>query len=89
MEKKPDHDRPLYPMSVAAELTGLTPRQIRYYDQRGLVSPHRTPGGHRLFSGRDLERLLAVKRLLGQGYTLREIRRLMEEPGRDGPAARP
>ncbi|MDI3297927.1 MAG: MerR family transcriptional regulator [Bacillota bacterium] len=78
MEKTPDRDRPLYPMSVASELTGLTPRQIRYYDQRGLVSPHRTQGGHRLFSARDLERLLAVKRYLGQGYTLREIRRILE-----------
>lgn len=82
MERTPDRDRPLYPMSVAAELTGLTPRQIRYYDQRGLVSPHRTRGGHRLFSGRDLERLLTIKRYLREGYMLREIRRILEAPER-------
>jgi MerR family transcriptional regulator/heat shock protein HspR len=50
-------------ISVAAELVGMHPQTLRMYETRGLVRPQRTPGGTRLYSERDLERLRAIQRL--------------------------
>ena len=56
-------DRPRYMISVAAELAGLHPQTLRMYEARGLVRPARTPGGTRLYSELDVERLRLVQRL--------------------------
>ncbi len=56
-------DRPRYMISVAAELVGMHPQTLRMYENRGLVRPARTPGGTRLYSDLDLERLRAIQRL--------------------------
>jgi MerR family transcriptional regulator/heat shock protein HspR len=50
-------------ISVAAELVGMHPQTLRMYETRGLVRPARTPGGTRLYSEQDLERLRLVQRL--------------------------
>ena len=57
------HDRPRYMISVAADLVGMHPQTLRIYEQKGLVRPGRTPGGTRLYSERDLERLRAIQHL--------------------------
>ena len=56
-------DRPRYMISVAAEIVGMHPQTLRMYENKGLVRPKRTPGGTRLYSERDLERLRAIQRL--------------------------
>ena len=56
-------DRPRYMISVAAELAGLHPQTLRMYEAKGLVRPARTPGGTRLYSDADLERLRLIQRL--------------------------
>ena len=56
-------DRPRYMISVAAELAGLHPQTLRMYEARGLVRPARTPGGTRLYSESDVERLRLIQRL--------------------------
>ncbi len=56
-------DRPLYMISVAAELVGMHPQTLRMYETKGLVRPGRTPGGTRLYSETDLERLRLIQRL--------------------------
>jgi MerR family transcriptional regulator/heat shock protein HspR len=56
-------DRPMYMISVAAELVGMHPQTLRIYEQKGLVRPKRTPGNTRLYSERDLERLRLIQRL--------------------------
>ena len=56
-------DRPRYMISVAADLAGLHPQTLRMYEARGLVRPARTPGGTRLYSENDVERLRLVQRL--------------------------
>ena len=56
-------DRPIYMISVAAELVGMHPQTLRMYETKGLVRPQRTPGGTRLYSEADLERLRIVQRL--------------------------
>ena len=56
-------DRPRYMISVAAELVGMHPQTLRMYENRGLVQPARTPGGTRLYSERNLERLRLIQQL--------------------------
>ena len=56
-------DRPRYMISVAADLVGMHPQTLRIYEQKGLVRPKRTPGGTRLYSENDLERLRLIQRL--------------------------
>ena len=56
-------DRPIYMISVAAELVGVHPQTLRLYENKGLVRPQRTPGGTRLYSESDVERLQIVQRL--------------------------
>ncbi|MSO58322.1 MAG: MerR family transcriptional regulator [Thermoleophilia bacterium] len=55
--------RPLYMISVAAELAGLHPQTLRLYEARGFIRPARTAGGTRLYSAADVERLRLVQRL--------------------------
>jgi MerR family transcriptional regulator, repressor of the yfmOP operon len=62
-----------------AELTGTTPRTIRYYEEIGLLpaAMEREPGAHRVYLEADVERLrevLRLKRLLG--LSLEELREL-------------
>jgi len=56
-------ERPMYMISVAAELVGMHPQTLRMYEQKGLIRPKRTPGGTRLYSEADVERLRVVQRL--------------------------
>lgn len=56
-------DRPIYMISVAAELAGMHPQTLRTYENKGLVRPKRTPGGTRLYSEADVERLRIIQRL--------------------------
>jgi MerR family transcriptional regulator/heat shock protein HspR len=56
-------ERGRYMISVAAELVGMHPQTLRLYETKGLVSPSRTPGGTRLYSETDLERLRLIQRL--------------------------
>ena len=56
-------DRPRYMISVAADLVGMHPQTLRMYEAKGLVRPGRTPGGTRLYSDDDIERLRLIQRL--------------------------
>ena len=58
--------RPIYMISVAAQLVGMHPQTLRMYETKGLVRPHRTPGGTRLYSEADVERLRIVQRLTSE-----------------------
>jgi MerR family transcriptional regulator, heat shock protein HspR len=56
-------ERPRYMISVAADLVGMHPQTLRLYEAKGLVRPGRTPGGTRLYSDADVERLRLIQRL--------------------------
>ena len=56
-------ERGRYMISVAADLAGLHPQTLRMYEARRLVTPARTPGGTRLYSDADVERLRLIQRL--------------------------
>ena len=78
MSLAPD-TRPVYVISVAAELTGMHAQTLRQYDRMGLVSPSRARGGGRRYSEADVERLREVQRLSSsEGVSLEGIRRILE-----------
>jgi MerR family transcriptional regulator, heat shock protein HspR len=56
-------ERGRYMISVAADLVGMHPQTLRLYESKGLVRPARTPGGTRLYSEVDVERLRLIQRL--------------------------
>ena len=56
-------DRPRYMISAAAELAGMHPQTLRAYEAKGLVTPGRTPGGTRLYSDDDVQRLRLIQQL--------------------------
>jgi DNA-binding transcriptional MerR regulator len=61
-----------------ADSVGLSIRTIRHYDELGLVVPSgRSPGGFRLYTGSDVERLQLVKRLKPLQFSLEEIQELL------------
>jgi len=65
-------------ISVAAELVGMHPQTLRIYEAKGLVRPGRTPGGTRLYSERDLERLREIQRLTTElGLNLAGVQRVL------------
>lgn len=57
-----DIDRPLYIISVAADLVNMHPQTLRLYERRGLVAPKRQ-GKNRLYSQADIERLQYIQQL--------------------------
>jgi DNA-binding transcriptional MerR regulator len=63
----------------AAERVGLSIRTIRHYEDAGLIVPSaRSEGGFRLYTEPDLDRLRVVKRMKPLGFTLEEMRDLLE-----------
>ena len=65
--------RGLYSISVTSELTGVNPQMLRFYEQKGLLSPYRTDGGTRRYSGHDLDRITEITTLLSAGLNLAGI----------------
>ena len=77
-----DKNRPLYMISVAAELAGDTPQTLRIYEQNGLVSPQRTSGNTRMYSQADIERLQLINALTDEGINLAGVIRSLDLKGR-------
>lgn len=71
-------DKPLYMISVAAELTGMHPQTLRIYEQKGLVNPGRSRGNTRLYSVRDIERLNLINKLTDEGINLAGVIRILD-----------
>ena len=58
---------------------GVTKKNIRYYEEEGLISPRREPGnGYRSYSEADVERLRRIKLLRKLDVPLAEIRQMLE-----------
>ncbi|SEL59366.1 DNA-binding transcriptional regulator, MerR family [Blastococcus sp. DSM 46786] len=64
-------DDPEYPaltMSQAADLLGVQAAFLRSLDSSGIISPHRSPGGHRRYSRRQLTLAARMRVLLDDGH---------------------
>lgn len=73
-----DRNKPLYMISVAAELTGMHPQTLRVYEQKGIVTPGRSRGNTRLYSQADIDRLNLVSRLTDEGINLAGVIRILD-----------
>jgi MerR family transcriptional regulator/heat shock protein HspR len=71
-------DKPLYMISVAAELTGMHPQTLRVYEQKGLVTPGRSRGNTRLYSQSDIDRLNLISQLTDEGINLAGVVRILD-----------
>jgi len=58
-----DKDKPLYVISVAAELVDMHPQTLRMYERKGLIEPSRSAGKTRLYSQRNIDQLREIRRL--------------------------
>ena len=67
---------PLFPISIVMQLTELSARQIRYYEEHELVTPARSEGNRRMFSLNDIDTLLEIKEMLEQGVNLAGIKKV-------------
>ena len=77
-----DRNRPLYMISIAAELAGVHPQTLRSYEQKGLVTPCRTSGNTRMYSQADIERLELIGELTSEGINLAGVIRILDLEGR-------
>ncbi|HZB98248.1 MAG TPA: MerR family transcriptional regulator, partial [Candidatus Sulfotelmatobacter sp.] len=65
---RPGMDKPIYTISVAAEILDTHPRTLMMYEHLGIVIPSRTETNRRRYSQRDLLTLRAVQRLTRQHH---------------------
>ena len=72
------HDRAVYIISIAAELSGVHPQTLRVYERKGLITPARTGGMSRRYSEADLERIRRVQELTQDGLNLAGVARVLE-----------
>jgi DNA-binding transcriptional MerR regulator len=69
-DKFDDDDYPAYTMGRAAEMLGTTPGFLRSLDEAKLITPQRSPGGHRRYSRYQLRLAARARELLDQGTPL-------------------
>ena len=73
-----DKMRPVFMISVAAELAEMHPQTLRMYERRGLISPQRSSKSTRLYSMEDVERLRRIQQLVGEaGLNLAGVERVL------------
>ena len=73
-----DTARGVFMISVAAELAEMHPQTLRMYEQRGLISPQRSPKGTRLYSQDDVERLRRIQEMTSElGLNLAGVERVL------------
>jgi MerR family transcriptional regulator/heat shock protein HspR len=69
----------VFMISVAAELADMHPQTLRMYEQRGLITPKRSPKGTRLYSQEDVDRLRRIQELTSElGMNLAGVERVFE-----------
>ena len=69
---------PLLPISMVMQLTELTARQIRYYEEHKLIEPARSEGNRRMFSLDNVDALLEIRELLDQGINMAGIKKVFD-----------
>jgi MerR family transcriptional regulator/heat shock protein HspR len=74
-----DKMKPVFMISVAAELAEMHPQTLRMYERRGLIRPQRSSKSTRLYSLEDVERLRRIQQLVGEcGLNLAGVERVLQ-----------
>lgn len=63
---------------LSGEFPDVTVSSLRFLEREGLLTPHRKPGGHRVYTSHDLYRARRIKQLQAERKSLREIRELLD-----------
>jgi MerR family transcriptional regulator/heat shock protein HspR len=71
-------DEGVFAISVAARMASMEIQNLRVYERRGLLDPDRTAGGTRLYSQDDVDTLVRIGELLGEGLNLAGIAYVLE-----------
>jgi MerR family transcriptional regulator/heat shock protein HspR len=72
-------ERAVFHISAAAELADMHPQTLRMYEQRGLIQPKRSPGGTRLYSEADVERLRRIQAMTAElGMNLAGVEKVFQ-----------
>jgi len=72
-----DSTRPLFMISIAAELAAMHPQTLRLYERRGLLQPQRSAKNTRLYSRADVDRLQRIQELTELGLNLAGVERVL------------
>jgi len=73
-----DLDKPLYTISVAAEILETHPRTLMLYEDANLLQPHRTSTNRRRYSQRDIVKVQVIQNLTREkGVTLAGVRHIL------------
>lgn len=79
----------LMTIGQAAEAAAVAATTLRYYEREGLLAPSgRTSAGYRLYDGQTVERLMFIRAAQAVGFTLDDIRRLLELDAADARTCR-
>jgi Predicted transcriptional regulators len=77
MAQRDDPTRPLFMISIAAQLAAMHPQTLRVYERRGLLQPQRSAKNTRLYSLADVERLGRIQELTDFGLNLAGVERVL------------
>jgi MerR family transcriptional regulator/heat shock protein HspR len=71
-------DQGVFMISVAAQLADMHPQTLRMYEQRGLITPKRSPKGTRLYSQEDVDRLRRIQEMTAElGLNLAGVEKVL------------
>lgn len=60
-----------------AQLTGVSVRSLRYYEERGLILARRTAGGQRVYDDDVVERVELIQLLFAAGVSSRDVEQIL------------
>lgn len=60
-----------------SEVTGASPRSLRYYEEQGLITPQRTAAGHRRYDSDAVDQVILVQRMFSAGLSSAEIQPIL------------
>ncbi|WP_211828756.1 MerR family transcriptional regulator [Kistimonas asteriae] len=70
----------MLPIREVSRLTGVNAVTLRAWERRyGLLKPHRTPKGHRLYSDEHVRQIRAITDWINRGVSVSKVRKLLED----------
>jgi len=75
-----------FEIGEVARRAGVRASAVRYYEKQGLISPERGNGGRRTFTGEAVERIALIRYAKGLGFSLTDIRKLLNGYAEETPA---
>lgn len=81
-------EKRVFKRKALADATGLSSETIRFYEQKGLLTPQRDSNGYRLYSEQDLQRINFINHAKGLGFSLTEVKGLLDISPTDKEQAR-